>query len=134
MTILKTAVFILLLSFLAFTAVGIPILNRFSKVTHDHLAACNLLNVGSAQEQYQLSTGRYGTLDELAKAGLLESHLAGDRQTLLYHYWISDLSPTTFCAHADRKDPGSGNTDFSISENGALHGKRSETIGSVPCK
>src|SRR5438105_1775109 len=64
------------------------------------IAARNLEKIHAAQEQFKSLKGRYGMMKELAEAGLLEPHLAGDQTALKFSYWISDLSSTTFCIHA----------------------------------
>src|ERR1051326_7393114 len=93
----------MVIAFLAFIAFSVYINQRYVRVQTEHLAIRNLYDIHTAQGKFKSLKGRYGTLKELAEARLIEPHFAGDQKTLRYSYWISDLSPETFCAHADRK-------------------------------
>jgi len=120
------------ISFPAFMAFSVYTTQRFIRIQTDHLAVRNLYDIHSAQGQFKSSKGRHGTLKELAEAGLIEPHFAGDQKPLKYSYWISDLSSESFCVHADRKSWIAGYHDFNMSEDGILHFQKSETIGSIP--
>ncbi len=123
-------ILIILISFVIYRANAD--IQSLLRVERDIIAARNLEKIHAAQEQFNSLNGKYGTLEELAEAGLLEPYLAGDRKALKFSYRLSDLSPTTFCAHADRKSRSAGDRDFNMSEDGVLHFKESKTIGSIP--
>ncbi len=93
-------------------------------------AAINTLHqIHSAQVQFKITHGRYATLNELEEAELVP-HLSFPSSH--YRYWISDLTPTTFCAHADRVATNVSYHDFNISEDGILYSQRSKIPDGVP--
>lgn len=110
---------------------GVRTSSRFLKSGRDSLANINLEAIREAQEQYRSANGRYGTLEELTALKLIHLPSDADRKSN-HNYWVSDLSPTTFCAHADRRDEDKSYRDFNMSEDGVLHWVESEIKGSVP--
>jgi hypothetical protein len=115
---------------LAVLVCGPFFLQIFLKSERQKGAIANLYRTQQIQGQFKLHRGRYGSLIELADAGLLEGGFASDA-TSNYKYWVSDISPSTVCTHADRIRPQAGNCDFALCEDGVLHSRCSKEPGSV---
>jgi hypothetical protein len=101
------------------------------RVGRQKAAISQLYKIREAQEQTKTSHGRYGTLVELAEAGLLDAGIAWGSNSY-FRYWVSDLTPTTFCAHADRQSAQAGNCDFNLCEDAVLSSRCDKKLGSVP--
>jgi hypothetical protein len=106
-------------------------LQRIRKFERQRAAVRFLYHIHQSQARFKIHQGRYGTLIELSEAGLLEAGLELNN-TSTYKYWVSDLSPSTVCVHADRMAPQAGNCDFILCEDGVLDSRCSKEPGSVP--
>lgn len=118
-------------AFLVLVACSFFLIERHLKFEREEVAINHLHRIHQAQMQFKTKQGRYGTLAELAEARLVEAGPAYNA-TSYFRYWVSDLTPTTFCAHADRKGPKAGYCDFNLSEDGVLYSRCSDNIGPVP--
>lgn len=110
---------------------GVFTFNRIEARNLEWKVIRNLYRIYDGEENFKVIRGRYGTLKELAEANLIDPSFAGDQNEFKYRYWISDLSPSTFCLHADRKSLIPSNKDFNMSEDGITRFIRSWNLGSV---
>jgi hypothetical protein len=107
----------------------------FSRIGHrrgpEVVALDNLRTLHNAQVEFKRTTGRYGTLKELADAEMIGVSHASGKPVNKYHYWVSDVTAETYCVHADRVRDDSGSRDFNISEDGVIYFIQSPHRGSV---
>jgi hypothetical protein len=116
---------------LAIPACCLLALRSFLKSGRQRAAISILHQIQQSQTQFKIQQGRYGTLIELSKAGLLEGGLAHNANSH-FKYWVSDLTSSTVCVHADRMSPQAANCDFNLCEDGSLYSRCSKEPGSVP--
>lgn len=122
---------LLILAFLLLFACSHFLVQRHFRFEREKVASDTLYEIHQAQAQFKTTQGRYGTLVELAEAGLVKAGLAWSANSY-WRYWVSDLTSTTFRVHADRKSTQASNCDFNLSEDGVLYSRCSKDIGSVP--
>lgn len=108
---------------------GLAAMQHVLKLGREDAAISTLHQIHKAQTQFKTMRGRYGTLEELEEAALI-GHITGPSSQ--YRYWISDLTPTTFCAHAIRVATNVSYHDFNLSEDGIIHSQRSTLPGTIP--
>ena len=118
----------ILLALIVLAVSGLAMLQHNLKRGREETAISRLRQIHQIQIQFKREHGRYGTQSELEEAGLIGPRNA---PTSHYHYWVSDVTPVTFCVHADRPARKIGNHDFTLCEDGVLHSQRSEIPGSV---
>ncbi len=86
-----------------------------------------LRTIHSVQAQYQAMKDRFGTLKDLANAGLIESDYANGQSISDYGYSFSDVRADTYCARAYRVSPACGGLDFIVCEDGEIRFARTAT-------
>lgn len=97
-----------------------------------NVAIGTLRTIHGVQVTFKARYGRFGTLKELADAGLISPHYASGKPIRGYIYSDSDVSENTFCIHADRQSNDAGESDFSLTESGDIYFIRSKAKGTVP--
>jgi prepilin-type N-terminal cleavage/methylation domain-containing protein len=112
-------------------AVAVPGLLSYLKTGRETAAISTLKNIHNSESQFQAVRGRFGTLKELADNDLLEKSYASGQPINGYLYTDSDISPDTYCVHADRVSDSTANRDFNISERGIVSYVESKTKGTV---
>ena len=110
------------------------LIHTTSTIRHSlkNAAPGTLRTIHGAQVTFKAHYGRFGTLKELADAGLISPHYASGKPFNGYAYSDSDLSENTFCIHADRQSNDAGESDFSLTESGDIHFIKSLKPGTVP--
>lgn len=112
-------------------AVAIPNLLRYLKTGRETAVIQSLRNIHNSQTQYQALRGRFATLKELADDDLLDTSYANGQPINGYIYTDSDITPDTYCVHADRASDSTANRDFNVSERGVVHYIESASKGTV---
>lgn len=87
-----------------------------------------LRTIHSVQAQYQEVKDRFGTLKDLANAGLIENDYANGQSISDYRYSFSDVTADTYCARAYRVSPTCGGRDFIICEDDEIRYVRTATV------
>jgi hypothetical protein len=116
---------------LVLVACSFFLIERHLKFGREKAAIIGLHEIHQAETQFKTKHGRYGTLVELAEAGLVKAGLAWSANSY-WRYQVSDLTATTFCAHAHRASLNAAYCDFSLCEDGVLNSRCSDNIGPVP--
>ncbi len=112
-------------------AIAVPKLQNNLQQGREFGAIKTLQSVHENQAQFNAMKGRFGTLEELNQAGLLDSAYSNDQIVAGYRYSVSDLSNDTFCVHADRSSDSVAGKDFVICEEGVIRYVESKTKGTV---
>jgi hypothetical protein len=102
------------------------------RLGRDTAAIEALRTIHMGQGEFLRLKGRLGTLKELADAGLIEKKYATGKPVYGYIYSETDLSPDTYCVHADRESGKSGYRDYNVTESGEIRYIESETNETVP--
>ena len=112
-------------------AIALPTLQNQLKGRREEAAVKALRAIHESEQQFQASKNRYGTLKELADAGLLDKSYASGQPINQYIFTDSEVGTYRYCVHADREYNGSGNRDFNITERGIISYIESKTKGTV---
>jgi prepilin-type N-terminal cleavage/methylation domain-containing protein len=112
-------------------AVAVPSLLRYLKTGRETAAVQSLKNIHNSQATFQGLRGRFATLKELADNELLDKGYANGTPVNGYIYKDSDVSPDTYCIHADRASDSTANRDFNITERGTIYYIESPSKGTV---
>lgn len=112
-------------------AIALPALQKGLKEGRQTAAINQLRTIHQQQAQFNEMKGRFGTLDELVNAGLLDRELLGSKPISGYRYTDSDVSENTYCVHADRISDNAAAMDFVLCEDGIIRYVESKTKGIV---
>jgi len=112
-------------------AVAVPSLLRYLKTGRETAAIQSLREIHNSQATYQALRGRFATLKELVDNELLDKGYAAGTAINGYVYKDSDVTPDTYCVHADRASDSTANRDFNITERGIVHYIESPSKGTV---
>ncbi len=130
--IITSVVSLLLIAvFAVVAAIAVP--NFLQAITHSRqVGALNSLRaIHNVEMQFNATTSRFATLNELAEAGLLDQPYANGSAISGYVYSASGVSKETYCVHAVRASAAAGFHDFVICEDGIIRYVESKTPGLV---
>lgn len=100
-------------------------------------AIASLRTVHNSQAQYQKKYNHFGTLKELAEAGLISSNYLNEQPVSYYVYADLEVFPDAYCVSATRASHGwrfwlwwedSAYRDFVVCEDGTIRGHAAKTI------
>lgn len=91
-------------------------------------AVQTLRTIHNNQAQFQVMRNRFGTLTDLANAGLIDDYYANGKTVSGYKYNSSDVTADTYCVRAYLANPKCGSRDFIICEDGDVRYVESPTI------
>lgn len=104
-------------------AIAVPSMTRNIQTAHETAAISALKTIHSAQVRFNSQKGRYGTLRELADAGLIEERYA-TTPVDGYLYYDSRPSSDAYCIRAEPEQKSYRARFFSVTESGVIHYKR----------
>ena len=113
-------------------AVALPRLQETLKLGREAVAKTMLTKIHTAEAQYNAQHGKFGTLQELAAAGLIDKALASGQPLGDYVYTESEVTADTYCVHATRASDAVAHRDFNVSEDGDIHFVESKTRAVLP--
>lgn len=87
-----------------------------------------LRTIHNNQAQFQAMRNRFGTLTDLANAGLIDSYYANGKTVSGYKYNSSDVTADTYCVRASLANPKCGSRNFIVCEDGGIRYVESPTF------
>ncbi len=126
---LATLVMVFGIPALFFTVFNLPssFLLVDSQGSRETAAIQTLRTIYNNQAQFQAMTNCFGTLKDLANAGLIDDYFANGTTISGYKYSFSDVTTDTYCVCAYRANPQCGDRDFIVCEDGEIRYVRTPT-------
>ncbi len=87
-----------------------------------------LRTIYNNQAQFQAMKNCFGTLNDLANAGLIDDYHANGKAISGYRYGFSDVTTNTYCVYAYRVNPQCGGRDFIVCEDGEIRYVETATV------
>lgn len=112
-------------------AMGTLKLQEYRKLGMQTAAINTLRTIHQNEAQYKEMKGKFGTLQELRQAGLLDQIYSESQPTSNYFYSDSDVSKDTYCLHARRLRANVAYSDFVVCEDGVIRHIESKTPATV---
>ena len=116
---------------LVLTIVSLPSCGMMIDRPRESAAIQALRTIHDYQAQYLTVHSRFATLEELAESLMIDGVYASGRPISGYVYSASDITPKTYCVHADRANDKCGSRDFIICEDGIIRFIESKNKGAV---
>lgn len=113
-------------------AVALPKLQANLKLGRETAAVSSLRTIHSAQAQFNAMKGRFGSLKELADAGLVGANFASGSPVSQYRYTSTDAEADKYCIQATRISPGAADHDYNVIEDGTIRALESKTVNALP--
>lgn len=113
-------------------AVALPKLQANLKLGRETAAVSSLRTIHSAQAQFNAMKGRFGSLKELADAGLVGANFASGNPVSQYRYTSTDAEADKYCIQATRISPGAADHDYNVIEDGTIRALESKTVNALP--
>ncbi len=115
-------------------AIALPALNNNIKAGRETAAVGTLRTIHGAQATFSAQKGRFGTLKELAEAGVISKQYAEGKPVKEYIFTdgITEPDSSKFCVQATRKSDSSAWSDFNITEKGDIYYLRAATKNPLP--
>jgi hypothetical protein len=129
-TTFQTSKFFMLVGLIAFAVWLIPqpyYDNCHCKLGRQTAAVQTLRTIHNSQTEYHLIHKRFGTLKQLAEAGLLEEKYANGQPVHEYIFSWADISAETDCVQATRSTRRKAYKDFIVCEDGIIRYWESDT-------
>lgn len=114
-------------------AIALPALNKNLQAGRETGAQATLRNLHGAQASFYTKKGRFGLLKELADEGYIDKSYASGRPVNQYVYADGIPEPgTKYCIQATRKEDGSADRDFNVTDDGVVFYLRAKTKAPLP--
>lgn len=115
----------------------LPVLMMFPRtecvlVSPEGRVIATLRSLHNVQAEFQASKERFGTLQELASMGLIDSRYASGQPVAGFVY-SDEISAQTYCIKANRSKDSVRSGDFNVIEDGEIRYVESTTLGSAVC-
>ncbi|MEP7338242.1 MAG: DUF4190 domain-containing protein [Acidobacteriota bacterium] len=123
-------VLIFVLSILA--AIALPKLQDNLKLGRETATINSLSRIHASQAQYSALNGKFGTLQELSQAGLIDAVYANGTAISGYVYSSSEADAGKYCVQATRQGGTAAYKDFNVIEDGTIRYIESKTPNPVP--
>jgi hypothetical protein len=94
-------------------------------------AIMTLRTIHNSQIQFKETNHRFGSLEDLAAAELIDRNYTTGIATGGYTYSLSDISGKTYCVQATRISGNIAHRDFAICEDGIIRLSESKTPASI---
>ena len=113
-------------------AIALPKFQDNLKRGRETAAINSLRRIHAGQAQYKAMNGKFGTLQELSQAGLIEADYANGRAISGYVYSSSEADADKYCVQATRQSATTAHKDFNVSEDGIIRQVESREPSPVP--
>ena len=113
-------------------AVAVPRLLKNIELGRESAAMQTLRTMHNAEAQFSAIKGKFGTLKELAEAGLIDPSYASGSPVNGYIYSSIEATPDKYCVQATRQAPSTASRDFNVIEDGSIRYVESKTPSPVP--
>jgi hypothetical protein len=114
-------------TFAMFVTIALPKLARGVKRKREMATLNELRSIHNGQMRFKAKNHRFGTIEELADAALIDRLIVAKNSIGGYVYSPSEVSETTFCVQAVRVSAMEGKHDFAICEDGIIRSVESNT-------
>lgn len=113
-------------------AVALPRLQENLKLGRETAAISSLRTIHNAQAQFNAMKSKFGSLKELADAGLVGANFASGNPVSQYRYSSTEAEADKYCIQATRQGPGAAFRDFNVIEDGTIRALESKTVNALP--
>lgn len=113
-------------------AIALPKLQENIKLGRETAAIKSLQTIHTNQAQFNAMKGKFGTLQELNQAGLLDANYSNGGAVSGYTYTSPEADADKYCVQATRQAATTAYKDFNVIEDGTIRQIESKTPSPVP--